>query len=66
VVRFEIKDGQIDPLYEDFVVGWVPDRMKREVWGRPVAVAVAKDGAILIADEPGHKIWRVSWPNSND
>lgn len=60
VVRFEVKNGQIDPRYEDFMVGWVPDRMKKEVWGRPVAVAVAKDGALLIADEPGHKIWRVS------
>jgi glucose/arabinose dehydrogenase len=59
VVRFPIVDGRVSPRYEDFVVGWNPDRNKPEVYGRPVAVAVARDGALLIGDEPGRTIWRV-------
>ncbi len=60
VVRVDFRNGKLDPHYEDFVVGWVPDRMKSGVFGRPAAVAVAKDGALLIADESGHTIWRVA------
>lgn len=60
VVRVRFDGATANPVYEDFVVGWVPDRRKKEVWGRPVSVAVAKDGALLIADEPAHCIWRVS------
>lgn len=62
IVRVRFPNGQLNPVYEDFVVGWVPDRMKQQVWGRPSCVVVAKDGALLIADEPGHTIWRVSHP----
>jgi glucose/arabinose dehydrogenase len=29
------------------------------VYGRPVGVAVAKDGALLVADDAGNTIWRV-------
>jgi glucose/arabinose dehydrogenase len=31
------------------------------VWGRPAGVAVAKDGALLIADDLSGTIWRVSY-----
>jgi len=31
------------------------------VWGRPVAVAVAPDGALLITDDGSNSIWRVSY-----
>lgn len=51
----------IDPTYSDFVVGWVPDRMEQQVWGRPATIVTAKDGALLIADESGHTIWRVPY-----
>lgn len=61
VVYVSFKSGKVVTTYEDFVVGWVPDRKDRWVYGRPAAVAVAKDGSLLIADEPGHTIWRVAW-----
>jgi len=32
-----------------------------KVWGRPVGVAVAKDGSMLVTDEGSKSIWRVSW-----
>jgi hypothetical protein len=31
------------------------------VWGRPAALAVAKDGSLLIADDTGGTIWRISY-----
>jgi glucose/arabinose dehydrogenase len=33
--------------------------------GRPVGVAVARDGALLVADDVGGSIWRVT-PQSAD
>ena len=32
-----------------------------EVWGRPVGVTVAKDGALLVTDDGANLIWRVSY-----
>lgn len=45
---------------EDFLTGFIANLDKKEVYGRPVGVAVAKDGALLVADDTGNKIWRVS------
>ncbi len=47
-----------DGSYEDFLTGFVTD--KGEVWGRPVGVAVAVDGSLLVSDDGGNVIWRVS------
>jgi glucose/arabinose dehydrogenase len=33
---------------------------KGEAHGRPVGVAIAKDGALLVADDVGNTIWRVA------
>jgi glucose/arabinose dehydrogenase len=32
-----------------------------DVWGRPVGVAVAKDGALLVTDDQSNIVWRVSY-----
>jgi glucose/arabinose dehydrogenase len=44
--------------YEDFLTGFVTP--SGEVWGRPVGVAVARDGALLVSDDGSRSIWRVS------
>jgi glucose/arabinose dehydrogenase len=31
-----------------------------EAWGRPVGVTIARDGALLVADDVGNTIWRVA------
>jgi glucose/arabinose dehydrogenase len=31
-----------------------------EARGRPVGVAIARDGALLVADDVGNSVWRVS------
>lgn len=44
--------------YQDFLTGFVT--ASGEVWGRPVGVAVAGDGALLVSDDGSDSIWRVS------
>jgi glucose/arabinose dehydrogenase len=45
--------------YEDFLTGFVVDN--EHVWGRPVGVAVAPDGSLLVADDASNAIWRISY-----
>src|SRR5262249_39204265 len=62
VVRVPFKDGRPEGGYENFVVGfWTSGTQRAEVWGRPTALAVTKDGALLIADDTGGTIWRISY-----
>ena len=59
VIRVPLKDGHANGEYEDFVTGFVtPDG---KVWGRPVGVAVAPDGSLLVTDDGSNSIWRVSY-----
>jgi glucose/arabinose dehydrogenase len=59
VVYLPLKNGVPSGEYEDFMTGFVVD--DANVWGRPVGVAVARDGALLIADDASNQIWRVSY-----
>jgi len=62
VVRVPFKDGRPEGYYENFVTGfWVSGERRAEVWGRPAALAVMKDGSLLIADDTGGTIWRISY-----
>ena len=62
VVRIRFKDGKLfGNSFEDFVTGWLPDEDSNEVWGRPVGLLIASDGSLLITDDGGKKIWRVSY-----
>ncbi len=59
VVRVKLKNGVPAGSYEDFLIGFVAD--EKGVWGRPVGVAVAHDGALLVTDDGGGVIWRVAY-----
>jgi len=59
VVRVRLKDGAPTGVYEDFVTGFVLDA--DHVWGRPVGVAVARDGALLVSEDGNGTIWRVTY-----
>jgi glucose/arabinose dehydrogenase len=62
VIRVRFNNGKlVGNSYEDFVSGWLPDENSNEVWGRPVGLLVATDGSLLITDDGGDKIWRVSY-----
>ena len=53
------KDGKpsADPV--PFMTGLVPDPSKSEVYGRPVGVAVAPDGSLLVSDDGAGVIYRI-------
>lgn len=58
VVRAKLQNGKPTGEYEDFLTGFVVDG--RSVWGRPVGVAVAHDGALLVTEDGNGTMWRVS------
>ncbi|WP_142687442.1 PQQ-dependent sugar dehydrogenase [Chitinophaga polysaccharea] len=60
VIYIPFKDGKPAGEAEDFLTGFIADEGKSEVHGRPVGVSVAKDGALLVADDAGNSIWRIS------
>jgi len=59
-IRFDAKGRPVHG-YEDFVTGWLPDSMASTVWGRPAGLAIDKSGALLIADDGGGRVWRVTY-----
>jgi glucose/arabinose dehydrogenase len=59
VVRLPFKDGTPSGEYEDFLTGFVAT--DAGVWGSPVGVAEAHDGALLVTDDAGGVIWRVGY-----
>jgi glucose/arabinose dehydrogenase len=59
VVRLRFSEGKPTGAYEDFLTGFVVS--DQAVWGRPVGVAVAHDGALLVSEDGNGTLWRVSF-----
>ena len=59
VIRVHLNKGVPTGEYEDFLTGFVVD--EHSVWGRPVGVAVAHDGALLVTEDGNGTIWRISY-----
>jgi glucose/arabinose dehydrogenase len=59
VIRVRLKDGVPTGEYEDFATGFVIN--DSAVWARPVGVAVARDGALLVSEDGNGTIWRISY-----
>jgi glucose/arabinose dehydrogenase len=58
VVYVPFSNGQPNGKAQDVVTGFLND--KEEARGRPVGVALDKSGALLIADDLGNTVWRVT------
>jgi glucose/arabinose dehydrogenase len=58
VIRVPTANGKATGDYIDFMTGFVTS--DGDVWGRPVGVAVARDGSLLVTDDGGNCIWRIS------
>jgi glucose/arabinose dehydrogenase len=55
-------DGGTPGQPEDFATGWMADEGNRgSVWGRPVDVLVAPDGALLVSDDDGGAVYRIAY-----
>jgi glucose/arabinose dehydrogenase len=46
---------------KDFLTGFMLGPDKREVWGRPVGLLQLPDGSLLVSEDGGNKIWRISY-----
>jgi glucose/arabinose dehydrogenase len=57
VIRIPIEKGRATGVYQDFLTGFVSNGV---AWGRPVGVAVATDGSLLVTDDGARVIWRVT------
>jgi glucose/arabinose dehydrogenase len=55
------KDRMATAGPEDFVSGWMLAPDKKEVWGRPVGLLQLPDGSLLVSDDGGRKVWRISY-----
>ena len=60
VVFVPFKNGQPSGDPQDFLTGFMPSDKDSTTYGRPVGVIVAKDGSLLVADDIGNAIWRVT------
>jgi glucose/arabinose dehydrogenase len=58
VIRIPIEKGRASGVYEDFLTGFMTNGV---AWGRPVGVAVARDGSLLVTDDGARIIWRVTY-----
>jgi len=55
------KNGKPSGPVRDFATGWSMGSDKKEVWGRPVGLLQLRDGSLLVSDDGGKVIWRVSY-----
>lgn len=58
VIRIPIEKGRASGVYEDFLTGFATNGV---AWGRPVGIAVARDGSLLVTDDGARAIWRVTY-----
>lgn len=62
IVYVPFANGRPTGSYDDFALGfWVKDSAPAGVMGRPVGLAQSKDGSLLIADDVGNVVWRISY-----
>jgi glucose/arabinose dehydrogenase len=60
VVFVPFKNGKPSGDPVPFLTGLVPDPGKSEVYGRPVGIAVATDGSLLVSDDMAGTVYRIS------
>lgn len=59
VVRLPMRGDALEGSYQDFVTGFALN--DDQVWGRPVGVTFARDGALLFSDDGNGVIYRVTY-----
>ena len=63
IAFFPMVNGRPGPV-EDFMTGFLASTGQNgtlvQQWGRPVGVTVTPDGALLVSDDSGNRIWRIT------
>ncbi len=60
VVFVPFRDGRPSGPVEDFLTGFIANEASSEVYGRPTGLAELPDGSLLVTDDAGQTIWRIS------
>jgi hypothetical protein len=58
VLFVPFKDGKPNGVQQDVLTGFLND--KGQARGRPAGVGVDKAGGVLVADDVGNVIWRIT------
>jgi glucose/arabinose dehydrogenase len=62
VVRVPFRTGKPTGPPADFLTGFIArDDEEKQAWGRPVGLLQLPDGSLLVSDDGGNRIWRVSY-----
>ncbi len=63
VMRVPFENGRPSGPPEDFLSGFEvrDDDDNKQVWGRPVGLLQLVDGSVLVADDGGRLVWRISY-----
>lgn len=64
IVRVPFEEGKPTGSYQNFATGFrieAENSGAAKVWGRPVGLAVAADGSLLVADAVSQTVWRISY-----
>ncbi|HSF14853.1 MAG TPA: PQQ-dependent sugar dehydrogenase [Vicinamibacteria bacterium] len=61
VAFIPFENGEPTAGPESFLTGWMLDPKKREVWGRPVGLLQSPDGSLIVSDDGGGKLWKISF-----
>jgi glucose/arabinose dehydrogenase len=59
LVRVHMANGKPTGDYEDFLTGFIVNN--GNVWGRPVATLELADGSLLLSEDGGNTIFRISY-----
>jgi len=60
------QNGKPAGSVREVVSGWMLSPDAHEVWGRPVGLLQMPDGSLLISDDGGRKIWRLSYSGTSN
>jgi len=61
MVFVPFKDGKPTGTPQEFLTGWMLAPDSADVWGRPVAVLQLSDGSLLVSDDGGKRVWRITY-----
>ena len=61
VAFIPFKNGKPSGPVREFLTGWMLSPDSPDVWGRPVGLLQLPDGSLLVSDDGGKKIWRISY-----
>jgi glucose/arabinose dehydrogenase len=65
VVRVPFRNGKPSGPPAEFLTGFIArDDDEKQAWGRPVGLLQLPDGSLLVSDDGGNRIWRVTYGGS--